>query len=444
MREIVFMLLVALSIPWVLKKPILPLAIYLGANVVRPEMFFWGGYGGSYFFMVYFGLIIVTVFRGDYLRNAWRVNNREFKLMVWLFTAVLVSALFAQYPIYRGYYFIIEMFKGFILCTFIYLMVNDFSEIKLLQNVLLGCFAFLGAWGVQQQFLGNVRLEGLGGAAWGDSNGVAAIFVMFLPVAFAKVFTSTNRKESLKAIGIVAIMAVLIVCTKSRAGLLGIVTSVVAYGYYSRNMRKIAFASLLIALVAMPFATEAYLDRMKTMESVDSLDGSANSRFTLWQAGLMVFADNPMFGTGFLTYPEAKMKYQNRFVELDEDFRQWIFRPEDKKVTHNTYIQMMSDCGLFGAVPFILLVVGGILSGWRARLLIARFPDEHELLTWLCGLSAGMTGFAVCIMTLDSVLVLFIYVQLALTGILYRMITNKVKLVNLPADLHDVSDGDQP
>lgn len=427
MREYLLMALVALSIPLVLKRPIWALAIYLGANVVRPEMFFWGGSGGSYFFIVYAVLIIVTAFAGGYLRNAGRIKNREFLLMVWLFVAVIVSTLFAQYPTFWGDYFVVEMLKGFIICAFIYLMVNDFIELRMLQNVLLGCFAFLGLWGIDQHFRGNERLEGLGGMAWGDSNGVASAFVLFLPVALAKVFTSKNRKEHWVSVGIVSVMVVLIVCTKSRAGLLGLVTSVVAYGYYSRNIRKMIMVCLLMTVVAIPFATQAYIERMKTLESDESLDPSAHSRLILWQAGLMVFADNPLIGTGFLTYPEAKMKYENRFEELDDEFRGWVFRTEEKKVTHNTYIQMMSDCGLFGAIPFILLVFSGLSAGFLARQLLLGFPDKREQLTWLCGLSAGLTGFAFCIMTIDAVLFLFIYIQLVFTGILSRMIMQSIE-----------------
>ncbi len=443
MRDIVLALLVVFSIPLVLKRPILAMALYLGANVVRPEMFFWGGSGGSYFFMVYFVLIVITTFVGRFYRNAGRINNREFRLMVWLFVAVMVSTIFAQYPVFRGDYYVIELLKVFIIGSFIYMLVNDFSEIKMLQNVLLGCFAFLGIWGIQQQFMGNERLEGLGGSAWGDSNDVAAVFVLFLPVALAKVFTSANRKEYWKAICIVAIMVILIVCTKSRAGLLGIVASVVAYGYYSRNMRKITFVFLLMAAVAAPFAGQAYIERMATMKSEESLDSSANSRFILWQAGLMVFADNPLFGTGFLTYPEAKMKYRGRFPELDEAFRNEVFRIEDKKVTHNTYIQVMSDCGLFGAIPYVLLICGGILSGFRARQLLVCFPFMREKLTWLCGLSAGITGFAVCIITLDTLLVIFPYVQLIFIGMLSRMIAADTEADISLASSHSVYGGNK-
>lgn len=420
------LLLVAGSIPWCLKRPILALAIYLGANILRPEMFFWGGHTGSYLFLVYSAVIVIASFGGNYFSNLGRLRSREFLLMTWLFLAVLVSMFFADYYVIRSSYYAFELGKGFVICAFIYLLVSEFSEIRMVQNALLGCLALLGVWGVQQHFRGNERLEGLGGSAWGDSNGVASVFVLFLPVALAKAFSGSSRKERLFGWGCVAVMVVLVICTKSRGGLLGLVAAAVAFGFFTGRFRNVVVAALFMAVMALPFVTDSFLERVKTMESGRSLDGSASSRLVLWQAGLMIFTDHPVLGSGFLTYPEAKMKYQNRFNDLDPDFKGWVFREVDKKVTHNTYIQMLADCGLLGAIPFFLLVLGGVRAGFLARREAAAdpamAPEKREQLTWLAGISAGLAGFAVCILTIDSLLLPFIYVQLVFAGVLSRQV----------------------
>lgn len=432
MREILLLLLVVLSISWVFKRPILAMGIYLGANIVRPEMLFWGGGTGSYVFKLYFGLVIVTACFGGYLRNIGRINNRTFWLLVWLFIAVLVSTILSQYPVYRGYYYVVEIFKVLILCALLYMLIDEFSEIMMLQNILLGCFSFLGVWGIQQQLLGNERLEGLGGHSWPDSNGIAAVYVLFFPVALAKLFSSETRREFWTAVGIVVIMIALVVCTKSRGGLIGLVLSVVSYGIYSCNIQKIAVASLLMIVVAMPFVTDAYLERIENMTSEESLDQSAKGRLILWELGLMVFADNPIVGSGFLTYPVAKMQYRSRMTDLDPVSYAATFRTTFKKVTHNTYIQMLSDCGLFGALPFFILVVGGIFSGIRTRRLQILYPEKRAQILWLCGLSAGLTGYAACIFFIDAILQPFIFFQLVFIGILSRMVTfnNQVDQLN--------------
>jgi len=159
---------------------------------------------------------------------------------------------------------------------------------------------------------------------------------------------------------------------------------------------------------------------MKTMGGASDIEYSARDRITLWKIGLMVFADNPLFGTGFLTFPEAKMKYENRFWDQDDEFRNSIFRTENKRVTHNSYIQLLSDCGIIGALPFMLIVAFGIQRGFKMRRLLLTNPEKSDVLLWICGLSAGIAGYAVCILSIDAVLHMLFYYQFAFISIMYR------------------------
>lgn len=429
MRSIIFLIFTVISIPAVLRQPLLGVAIYLGANIIRPEMFFWGGETGSYVFKFFFIFAFASCLYNGYLKRLRQVIQHEYLLMLWLLLALAISVLVGQYEVERQNYFLLEFCKGIFFIVLIYISVENFSDLYRIQLVLVGCLTFLAIWGVQQSFLGNERLEGLGGHSWGDSNGMAATFVLFLPVTLSMFIITKQRWRSCLFLSMVALFVIFIILTKSRAGLLGMTASIFAFGYYSRKLTKIFIIAAIISLASMPFLSDSYIERMKTITKVsdsDKLEGSARSRLILWEAGLMIFANNPLFGTGFLTYPEAKMKYKNKFSHLQEDFQDWVFRTENKKVTHNTYIQLLSDCGLFGAVPFFLLVIGSIGKGFIARRLL---KDKIEYLKndliILSGISAGITGFAVCIITMDAVLILLLYVQIVLASMLNRMVLNK-------------------
>lgn len=422
MREWMLLGCVLLSIPFVLKRPLLGIIIYLGATIIRPEMLFWGSSTGSYVFMVYYIAIVVGIFLQDGFGKIGQAMRRETLLLTWLLGAIFLSVVLAQYPIFRGYYYVFELLKGFGICVLLYLLVNTLEDYKTVQNVLLGCFAFLAVWGIDQHFRGNERLEGLGGSAWGDSNGVAAMFILFLPVAIARAFASEKRRHYWIFMGIAALMTALIVCTQSRSGLIGLVVSLVMFGFYSRKSLKVAQTIAVMAIVALPFATQQYISRMNTMAGGEEFQSSAQDRITLWKSGLLIFADNPLVGTGFLTFPEAKMEYEDRFLYLDTEFRESIFREVNKRVTHNTYIQLLSDCGLIGALPFMLLVGGGISRGMSARHLLQKLPEKNVELLWLCGLSAGISGVAVCLLSMDAVNNFLIYVPIVLSGILLNII----------------------
>jgi O-antigen ligase len=425
MREWMLLGCVLLSIPFVLRRPLLGMIIYLGATIIRPEMLFWGGKTGSYVFIVYYIAIVAGIFLREGFGRIGQVVQRETLLLAWLLVAVFISIVLAQYPIFRGFYYVFELMKAFGICAILYLLVNDFDDFRRIQSVLLGCFAFLAVWGIDQHFRGNERLEGLGGSAWGDSNGVAATFILFLPVAFAKAFASEKRSQYWLSLGIAALMVALIICTQSRSGLIGLVVSLVVFGFYSRKSLKIARTVAVMGIVALPFATQQYISRMNTMAGGEEFQSSAQDRITLWKAGLLVFADNPLVGTGFLTFPEAKMKYEDRFLYLDDEFRESIFRTSNKKVTHNTYIQLLSDCGLVGAIPFMLLLGGGIALGLKARRMLSDSSEYRAELLWISGLTAGITGFAVCILSIDATMESGIYVQIVLATILYKIILGK-------------------
>lgn len=425
MRELVLALIVVASIPFILKRPWLGVVAYMGINIIRPEMFFQGGGQGNYVFKVYYALVIITALIGGHLYKVRHAINRQSLVMVWFLAGVWVSIVFMQYPAWRPDFYALELTKTVVLCALISMMVDKLEDLLKIQNVLLVCFALLAIWGIEQSLRGNERLEGLSGA---DSNGIAALYVMFIPVALAKLYTSVTRKQKVISAGIVALMVILVVLTQSRGGLLGLIVAVAAFGWYIRNLRKIALVGALGAVLVLSFAGKAYVDRMKTMEAVtgtQTLESSARSRLILWQLGLMIFADNPLYGTGFFTYPSAKLEYQDKFSDLEGEFKAQIFRDYQRKVTHNSYIQMLADCGLFGAIPFILLIAGGVLSGFRARRLLIRFPEKSAELKWLCGLCAGMSGFAVCIFFLDAVTEVFIYFQLTFIWIMLRLLTEE-------------------
>jgi len=419
MREIIFWVLIAVSVPAVWRRPFLGLIIYLAANIIRPEMFFWGGYTGNRFFIFYYALIIFSSFFKGYFRRYREVFQKEFLLMLWMISAIYLSILHTQYNVDRDYYYAFELVKSLGLCAMTYMLVTDFADIQRLQTIFLGCFTFIGIWGIEQKFRGNERLEGL----LGDSNGMAAMFVMFLPVALARAYSCEKRRDFWVSFGIAAIMVAVIVCTRSRGGLLGLLVCLFSFLFYAHKTVSLIKITLILVLLVSPFATESYLERMNTMKITDSenMESSARSRLILWQSGLMVIADNVLIGTGFMTNAEAKMKYEDKFSHLDQEFRESVFRKNDKLVVHNTYIQMLSDCGIAGGIPFILLIAGGIYSGLSARRKLFKLPENRKLL-WLCGISAGVTGYSVCIIFINSALTTLLYVQLVLIGIISRNI----------------------
>jgi len=420
MRIAFFIILCLISIPLTLKRPNLGLAMYIGINIIRPEMLFWSDTTGNFMFKTLYIMVFSAVLLKGYLSRSYLLVNRQTILMLLMVIGVVLSELFSQYGGDIGGFYAVELAKNIGFCMLVVLIVDSIEDIVLLQKIMLGCFTFLGVWGIIQNIQGNERVEGLGGAAWPDSNFVAAVFVLILPVAVAQFVSAKNKYGRLLAMCIFATLLILIICTQSRAGTLGAVAGILMFGYFAQKMRQTIILSAIAAILIVGFAGERYIERMSTMRSMEQADTSALSRIILWKAATMVFVNNPLLGTGFMSYPVAKMEYKNRFQNEDEGFLQEVFRTENMKVTHNTYLQMLSDCGLFGGGAFLALILSAVAIGFSSRKLHNTSSENMSDIYWLNGISAGICGFAVCILTLDMVTNFLIYLQITFAFLFKR------------------------
>lgn len=408
--------------PFVWCNPIFGLLLYFGCNIIRPEIVFWNFSSGSFAFKTYYIVLILVVILKGYICNVKKTYVDSAFLLIWLGIAVILSLYFSPYSDDDKIYYAIEILKIIGICLIMVLIVTNFDDLNRVQVWLVVCFFILGLYGIKQSLAGNDRLERLMGMGWGDSNGIAAIFVLFLPVALSYYY----RDNYPKYISLLAtfVIFLIVVCTKSRGGFLGLTTSIIAFGYYARNFKMLFKLIMPMILLVSPFITDSYIERLRTMQKAESLDTSALSRFMLWEAGIMIFRDNPIIGSGFLSFPEAKMKYKELFLNDREGdvLYEIVFREENKLVTHNAYIQVFADMGIVGGIPFCLIVFGGIFKGVKLRGMFLKDNLDKNKLSMAAGICAGMTGFAVSVITIDAVLCFFIYIQAVSLSILWNLI----------------------
>ena len=187
------------------------------------------------------------------------------------------------------------------------------------------------------------RVRGAVGGMFENPNDLALNLVTFLaPTLF---IICHDRKTSRRALaaGIAVAMVAAIVCTKSRSGFLGLVAMGAVVGYYvGRAKPAVVLASLLALVLALPVMPGSFWDRMDSiMNAEEDQTGSRAARLRLIDQGIEVFLENPITGIG-------AGQFQNYngpgFVE------KW-------RVTHNVWLQVAAELGVFGLVTFAFLVV---------------------------------------------------------------------------------------
>jgi len=104
---------------------------------------------------------------------------------------------------------------------------------------------------------------------------------------------------------------------------------------------------LVLAVAATVNASKINVQRYLTLGELQSdYNTSEFGRQGLWRRGLEVFVGRPLTGVGV-----------QRFAQAVGDSR-----AEDKLLpkwqeAHNTYVQVLVELGLFGAIPLLLLIV---------------------------------------------------------------------------------------
>ena len=239
------------------------------------------------------------------------------------------------------------------------------------------------------------RLRGAVGGFMENPNDLAMNLIVFMAPALFIVFKDRGAVRRLFALGIVGVMAIAIVLTKSRAGFIGMAgMGLVVLYYMVRERPGVIFAIIFAALLAAPVMPGAFWDRMATITNPDAEQtGSRQQRIQLYRQGIQVFAENPLTGVGagqFQNYDGAMM------VE------RW-------RATHNVWLQVAAELGIFGLAAFAFLVWRAFSSCFAVRRLIRgptrKHPappttlttDERRILDLNAqGMLAGLVGWLIC------------------------------------------------
>ena len=418
MRQILLYAVIVPLVLAILRNPFAGILAYTGINIVRPEMLFWGGAQGSLLHKLVFISLAVSylVNRGEKFLKL--LCYREVLLLFWMCFAVVISLNLSEYPLHqRAYYYAMELCKLALFGTLLAGVLLTEKRILIYERFYLGLFSFLALWGIDQHFRGNVRLEDIGDF---DSNGLAAILVLALPLGLNLAISGASKLEKYLGVASTITLVLAVIFTQSRGGLLGMAVCMLVLFLRSQSKKKFLMVGAVTAALVIPFLTESYVSRMSTISSDrEDLDYSAASRIVLWQAGLMLFKDNPVFGAGLLTFPIAVPQYKDRFGDDDPDLIKYTFN--GTKVSHSTYVQMLSEGGLFLFIPYLWLILGTLADNRRTRA-TTRTQDDDRLIGLLNSIEAGIWGFCFSTIFINSLTMIFLPIQV----IVSRMIRERI------------------
>jgi len=315
------------------------------------------------------------------------------QLMVWFLVAIAVSNL-AHVNMAATKDSVREFMSPFLMYFMIAVLASTEKKIKLTLTLLVLLTVFLAGQGIYQYFTGvgiagqelfQGRIVGIG--IFADPNDLALALLMMFPLCLGEVATSRNIFRRLLYFVFAASLAVTVIMTDSRGGILsmGLLFMVIVWRRFGW---KVGVAVGVVAFVGI-FAFSARMGTISTEED------SASARIDSWSVAIDLVQSYPLFGVG-----------ANQFLD---------YHP---KTAHNSWLLCAAELGLFGYVAWLLMIfmsiknlffisknavvekhgqlgryADGVMWGLIAFMLAATFLSRTyiEPLYILIGLSAAIT-----------------------------------------------------
>jgi putative inorganic carbon (hco3(-)) transporter len=322
-------------------------------------------------------LIAGTVMGQKQLEFAWPEGG----LLIAFLSAAALSCLTALWPGYATEN-VGDLAKMVLTWFFILNCATSERRLRGVMWVMVigGLFPALGT--LKNYLTGNMYE---GRAAWigifSNPNEVAYALVILVPLA---VYLATPRGWFVRLLmtAISLLYAVAIYVTFSRGGLIALVAVIALVGW--RKKKGWILVLTIVLLVGGSMFASRFWSRDQDFSQLNG-DATVEQRLATTQAGFDMFMDHPLLGVGFGCSVVAWPLYAPDNVYT-----------RGALVTHNTFIQALSETGLLGFIPFISLL-GYSLYRARDLALHSATPDlgaAVEVSLWglvFCGMSGGYT-----------------------------------------------------
>ncbi len=281
------------------------------------------------------------------------IKFKESKLYLLFFFIMIFGIPFAYY---RRAAFNFVFLKYLANVLFFFLLVANVQSIKKLKKVLfVVCLAVLFLAGMSLTH-GGFRDERFFPGTMYDPNDLAYFLVSFLPFFFIFIRQAEPIVNKIISTTGILLSLVVILLTGSRGGLLGLLVALF-YILFSKIVIERKSIKILLCLVAgftiSIYANKIDISRLQTITDLSSDYNitSPTGRIEIWKHGLSLSMSNPLTGVGVTCFSQAIGEQRS----ADQEVPKW-------QVSHNSYLQILTETGFIGLWVFFSLIVVCLLN----------------------------------------------------------------------------------
>ena len=379
-------------------KSILPLAtifscFYFSPSVrnnpgIHSESIFFPEHGLYYIVFLILLLVVLFVYR---LVSDLRRGVLHFRLpglsKGFLFLGISFLAGGIGYQDYTAKTLLFGFLEIASLCLFYFFFALCLDWKSVPEQYVFHLFAFLGLnVGMQTMFVyafDSVLVDGVilrGGiyVGWGHYNNIGAALAMCLP---APVYLAMQKRRGILWYLFACYLLAMLVLTRSRTaiavGCVIFVLSSVAMLVCSKGWMRVCnlaiFSCFLALFFLLLFQEESYLHQI--LKNLIDFEEDGASRIEIYENGIALFRDYPVFGTGFYSCNLGRWgSGQDSLIPA-----RW----------HSTYVQLLASCGVIGMAAYLF---------HRAETLVLLFqkPSKRKVFLALSVLALMGTSLIDC------------------------------------------------
>jgi putative inorganic carbon (hco3(-)) transporter len=341
--------IIIITIPIALRRPFTGVLIYLLLSFGRPADFLWAAYSFGYLAIVA-GACLIGYIVVDLKRSPVRLRGMTILLLLWIWLAIVSATAFYPSIAYPKFW---EYSRGFVMAFLTASMVNSEKRAREALYVIavsLGVLGLKGALdGVRSGF--SLPLVGPGGMM-AEANEYALALNMGIPMLLVLSKDQSNRWVRIAFRTMAAASALVVIGTRSRSGLCGLVTVGLIMATFSKRKLLMVVGLALAAITLVLFGPQGALDRYRTIPTATTSDASAIGRLQAWSTGIKMARAHPLVGVGL-----------RNFVLVFPQYSQ-----DTPRVTHNAVLEMLAETGVPGCLLFLCMIfatVGRMFLLWR-------------------------------------------------------------------------------
>jgi probable O-glycosylation ligase (exosortase A-associated) len=383
LRDIFVITVILLSAPIALMSAYYGILVWTWIAYFNPHRYAWGLIRSGGIFQPAMIIAIPTLIGTLFAEKNTRFLIRESVLLAALWAWMAFNTLYISFvPEFAGHVqdantHLAEVSKILLMTFLTILLVCSKTKLRVLVLVILASFGIkaLVAAVFYLQTGGEFQIWGPEGSFLYDNNDFGLAMNMTIPMFFY--MAQAEEKWWIRAAlrGLMVCVAICVIGTYSRGGLLGL--SAVTLMIVAKSRQKVIGLFLVcVAMVGMlTLTTTAWKDRMSAFLQ-GNLDTSAYSRLVAWSGGWNLVMTHPLTGGGFDIYTDEAI-FPNY---VPSSVRGFLYGKNiHLHSSHSIYFQILGEQGFVGLGLFLWLLGSCFINMGRLR----KQAGVHSELGWV-------------------------------------------------------------